>query len=44
MSRNKVMGDGKDVGDWSNFPETGAHVSIIWEKGAMEDLNSCTVA
>ena len=37
------MGNGKDAADWSNFPETGAHVSIIWEIVATEDLNSCTL-
>ena len=37
--RNEVMGEEKDVGDWSNFPETEVHVAIIWEKVATEDLN-----
>lgn len=42
--RNEVMGDGKDVGDWSNFPGTGDHFQFFWEKCATEDLYSCTLA
>lgn len=42
--RIEVVEVRKVVGDQSNFPETGVHISIIWEKVTMEDLNSCTVA
>lgn len=41
--RNEITGGGKDAGDWSNFPETGAHLSIILEKVATEGLNSCVL-